>query len=60
MKDLFKTPELIPADVQKVLDTFNEDADGYAELARINKEIRKLGYEFDYYLEAVPFDLHKI
>lgn len=60
MDDLFETPELIPANVQAVLDTFNEDADSYIELARIRKEVKALGYDFDYYLDAVPFDLHKL
>ena len=32
MKDLFETPELIPEDVQAVLETFDDNADGYAEL----------------------------
>lgn len=61
MKDLFETPELIPHDVQAVLDTFNEETDNtYTELARIVLEIEKLGYTFDYYLDAEPYGLRPI
>ena len=35
MRDLFETPELIPDNVQAVLETFNEDADSYRELDRL-------------------------
>jgi hypothetical protein len=60
MKDLFETPELIPAEVQAVLKTFNEDADPYWELARIVRKIYPLGYTFDFYLDAEPFGLRPI
>jgi len=58
MKDLFETPELIPDEVQAVLETFNEDSDNtYFELDRILSEIEELGYTFDYYLDAEPYGL---
>jgi hypothetical protein len=60
MKDLFETPELIPDNVQAVLETFDEDADSYRELDRILKEIEPLGYVFDYYLDADPYGLRPI
>ena len=61
MKDLFETPELIPDNVQDVLETFNEDcANTYHELDRILKEIEPLGYTFDYYLDAEPYGLRPI
>ena len=61
MKDLFETPELIPNEVQAILETFNEDADNsYFELDRILREIEPLGYIFDYYLQAEPFGLRPI
>lgn len=60
MEDLFETPELIPDEVQAIFDTLNEDLDEYAELERIKEEIEPLGYTFDYYLDAVPYDLRKI
>lgn len=60
MKDLFETPELIPDNVQVVLETFNEDADSYHELDRILSEIEPMGYTFDYYLDAEPYGLRPI
>jgi hypothetical protein len=58
MKDLFETPELIPQDVQAILETFNEDAPNtYTELDRVRDGIFELGYTFDYYLDANPYGL---
>jgi hypothetical protein len=57
MKDLFETPELIPQDVQAILETFNEDADPYHELDRLTNELEAIGYTFDYYLDAEPYGL---
>lgn len=61
MKDLFETPELIPENVQIILDTFDEDTSNtYTELARLVNELEKIGYTFDYYLDAEPYGLRKI
>lgn len=60
MKDLFETPELIPDNVQAVLESFDEDADDYHELERILAEIETMGYTFDYYLNAEPYGLRPI
>ena len=60
IEDLFLYPELIPEQVQNILDTRNFDLNGYTELARINNELRKIGYEFDSGLDADPYDLRMI
>lgn len=60
MSDLFETPELIPENVQEILDTFDDDKNGYLELKRILDELEPLGYTFDYGLDAVPYELRKI
>jgi len=60
MKDLFETPELIPVMVQNIISNFNEDVDSYRELSRIVSELEPLGYTFDFYLDAEPFNLRKI
>ena len=61
MKDLFETPELIPNEVQAVLETFDEDsANTYHELDRILNLIEPMGYTFDYYLDAEPYGLRPI
>jgi hypothetical protein len=61
MKDLFETPDLIPIDVQIVLESFDEDSpNAYHELQRLVDEIEPLGYTFDYYLDAEPYGLRPI
>jgi hypothetical protein len=61
MKDLFETPDLIPIDVQIVLESFDEDcANTYHELDRLLSELEPLGYTFDYYLDAEPYGLRPI
>jgi hypothetical protein len=61
MKDLFETPDLMPIDVQIVLESFDEDAPNtYHELQRLVDEIEPLGYTFDYFLDAEPYGLRPI
>lgn len=61
MKDLFETPELIPPNVQQVLESFNDDSGNeYYELDSILTEIETIGYTFDYYLDADPYGLRPI
>ena len=61
MKDLFETPELIPSDVQEILESFDEDTPNtYQELNRLVDELAKVGYTFDYYLDAEPYGLRPI
>ena len=56
--DLFETPELIPENVRAVLDSYLEPT--YETLGLMLDECEELGYTFDYYLDAVPYDLRKI
>jgi hypothetical protein len=60
--DLFhpENRHLIPELVFNVLETHDENADQYEELARLVRGVEMLGYTFDYYLDAQPFDLRKI
>lgn len=60
MKDLFETPELIPKNVQDILETFSDEANAYWELERMLKQIEPLGYTFDYGLDADPYGLRPI
>jgi hypothetical protein len=58
MKDLFETPELIPSDVQAILESFDEESPNtYLELDRMINELEAIGYTFDYYLDAEPYGL---
>ena len=59
--DLFETPELIPDNVRAVFDKYdNGDELSYEEIFKLHTEVEELGYTFDYYLDAVPYDLRKI
>jgi hypothetical protein len=60
--DLFEDYENIPANVQTVLDKY-EDAfvDGdYDGLAKAHAELETIGYTFEYYLDGQAYDLRKI
>jgi hypothetical protein len=58
MTDLFETPELIPSSVMSILETFEDNT--YDECDRIQNELEQIGYTFDYYLDAEPFNLRKL
>jgi hypothetical protein len=59
--DLFESPELIPVEVQNVLNTFNDESgNAYRELERIERELRQLGFTFDFGLDADPYDLRPV
>ncbi len=54
--DLFEYHELLPPQVQDILIKYGEIAT-YENCEKLLKELKPLGYTFDYYLDAVPFDL---
>ena len=61
MKDLFETPELIPSDIQAILDSFDgQSSNKYKELDRLVNEIELIGYTFDYGMSAQPYGLRLI
>ena len=64
MKDLFEFPELLPLDIQYILEQYN-DLDirmglTYTDLIEMGKELAIYGYQFDFYLDCVPYNLQKI
>ena len=64
MKDLFECPELLPENVQTILSHYNdleiEKGVQYADLIQMGKELAYYGYEFDFYLDCIPYNLQKI
>ena len=61
MKDLFETPELIPSEVQEILETFDEDKPNtYLELDRLVNELENIGYTFEYWLDGESYGLRPI
>jgi hypothetical protein len=64
MNDLFETPELLPLDIQYILEQYN-DLDirmglTYTDLIEMGKELSIYGYQFDFYLDCIPYNLQKI
>lgn len=60
--DLFEDYENIPENVQGILDEYSEafeDGD-YKELEKANKELKEIGYTFEYDLDGQAYDLRKI
>lgn len=60
--DLFEDYKNIPPELQKVLDKNDNNLMGgdYRGLEKALKEVEKIGYTFDYYLDGVPYDLRPI
>lgn len=58
--DLFQYPELIPVHVKALFDIAGYDGLDYEQLSQLQKDVGSLGYTFEFYLDAVPFNLKKI
>lgn len=57
--DLFEHPDSLPLEVQKALDK-HADANSYEACTDMLNELAPLGYTFDFYLDAQPYNLQKI
>ena len=64
MNDLFECPELLPENIQTILSRYNdleiEKGVQYADLIKMGKELAIYGYQFDFYLDCIPYNLQKI
>jgi hypothetical protein len=64
MIDLFESPELLPNNVKAILSTYadieTEKGIQYSDLINMGKELAICGYEFEFYLDCIPFNLKKI
>lgn len=61
MQDLFETPELLPLEVQAILERYDfGNGIGYDGCAALVIELEAIGYTCDYQLDAVPIELHRI
>lgn len=58
ISDLFNSPELIPGDVIEVLNKDWEQE--YISLTKLNEELNTIGFEIDFYLDAIPYGLRKV
>lgn len=57
MKDLFNHIETLPTEVQKVLERFSYEEPTYEICEELLNELKPLGYEFQYGLDYIPYDL---
>ena len=57
--DLFENSDLLPPEVLVICKEF-PDVLTYEECAYFLKRMEALGYTFEYYLDALPFNLKKI
>jgi radical SAM superfamily enzyme len=57
--DLFEHPDSLPVAVQEVLNK-HCDANSYEACTDMLNELKPLGYTFDFYLDAQPYNLQKI
>lgn len=55
--DLFEHWEKLPKRVQNVLSKYADADEDYENCAKMLSELEALGYTFDYYLDAVPYNL---
>lgn len=60
MTDLFESIESLPAKVQAILSEFSEEAQTYESCSKLLSLCEAEGYTFEYYLDAIPFNLTKI
>lgn len=61
--DLFQHSEKQPKELKFILDKYNEKIENgltYEEVKNLEKEVNKIGYTFDYGLDAVPYNLRKM
>ena len=64
MQDLFEAPELLPANVQEIVQKYGKqfasNGTDYKKCAKLVKDLEKLGYTCEYGLDAEPFNLQKL
>ena len=59
--DLFEHYELLPKKVKKVLDKYFEAwGETYDECRAMLKDVEAIGYTFEYYLDATPYNLRRM
>ena len=60
IRDLFETPELLPKNVQKILEK-NENMDlNYTSCRNLIDQLEAVGYTCDYGLDAIPIYLRQL
>jgi hypothetical protein len=60
MEDLFDTPELLPLEVQAILEKYSNKDFNYKNCSNLVNELEQVGYTCEYGLDASPYELQKI
>lgn len=63
MKDLFETPQNMPAELRAIFERWElriMDGLSYSEIAEMLTQVESVGFTFDYYLDAEPYGLRPI
>jgi len=58
--DLFENYKLVPENVSDILDEYDFENLSYEECEELNEKLKKIGYEFSYGLDSIPYNLRKI
>jgi hypothetical protein len=59
--DLFSSPEKMPDFLKDIFAPYESESElSYEILGSLQKQCEKVGYTFDFYLDAVPYGLRKI
>jgi hypothetical protein len=60
MVDLFEDPEKLPAKLRAFLLAFNQSNQDYQDVLALLNSCEKIGYSFEFGLDSIPYNLHKI
>ena len=60
MDDLFDTPEVLPKEVQAILEKYSNEDFNYENCSNLVDELEQVGYTCEYGLDASPYDLKKV
>lgn len=59
--DLFMNYFLLPKEALKIIDKYDDyDGDEYEMCRKMEKDFKKIGYTFDWYLDGEPYNLRLI
>lgn len=60
IKDLFEHPEEWVPKLRTLIEKHSEMDETYDNCMNFQNELRNIGYDIEWYLDAIPFNLHKI
>lgn len=58
--DLFEQFETLPEELKRILTKYEECDNDYNVMAAMQAECEAIGYTFDYYLDAEPYNLREL